>query len=51
LLNLHGEVIGVNAVIASQTGGFEGIGFAIPSNMVAYVAKALVTHGKIERAW
>jgi serine protease Do len=51
LLNLHGEVVGVNAVIASQTGGFEGIGFAIPSNMVAYVAKALVTHGKITRAW
>lgn len=51
LLNLHGEVVGVNAVIASQTGGFEGIGFAIPSNMAAYVAKALMTHGKIERAW
>jgi serine protease Do len=51
LLHLHGEVVGVNAVIASQTGGFEGIGFAIPSNMAAYVAKALITHGKIERAW
>ncbi len=51
LLNLHGEVVGVNAVIASQTGGFEGIGFAIPSNMAAYIAKGLITHGKIERAW
>jgi serine protease Do len=51
LLNLHGEVVGVNAVIASQTGAFEGIGFAIPSNMAAYVAQALITHGKIERAW
>ena len=51
LLNLHGEVIGVNAVIASETGGFEGIGFAIPSNMAAYVAKGLITHGKIARAW
>ena len=51
LLNLRGEVIGVNAAIASQTGGFEGIGFAIPSNMAVSVAKALITHGKVERAW
>jgi serine protease Do len=51
LLNLHGQVIGVNAAIASQTGGFEGIGFAIPSNMAVYVAKALMAHGKVKRAW
>src|SRR5262249_26369569 len=51
LLNLHGEVIGVNAAIASQTGGFEGIGFAIPSNMAISVARALIAHGKVDRAW
>jgi serine protease Do len=51
LLNLQGQVIGVNAAIASETGGFEGIGFAIPSNMAVYVAKALIAHGKVERAW
>ena len=51
LLNLPGEVIGVNAVIASQSGGFEGIGFAIPSNMAVSVARALIAHGKVERAW
>src|SRR5262245_58159365 len=51
LLNLQGEVIGVNAVIASQSGGFEGIGFAIPSNMAVSVARALIAHGKVERAW
>jgi serine protease Do len=51
LLNLRGEVIGVNAAIASQTGSFEGIGFAIPSNMAVSVAKALIAHGKVERAW
>jgi len=51
LLNLQGEVIGVNAAIASQTGSFEGIGFAIPSNMAVSVAKALIAHGKVERAW
>jgi serine protease Do len=51
LLNLRGEVIGVNTAIASETGGFEGIGFAIPSNMAVHVAKALLAHGKVERAW
>src|SRR5438445_3194718 len=51
LLNLQGEVIGVNAAIASQTGSFEGIGFAIPSNMAVSVAKALMAHGTVERAW
>ena len=51
LLNLHGEVIGVNAAIATESGGFEGIGFTIPSNMARYIAKALIAHGKVERGW
>jgi serine protease Do len=51
LLNLRGEVIGVNAAIASESGGFEGIGFTIPSNMAVFVAKALIAHGKVERGW
>jgi serine protease Do len=51
LLNLRGEVIGVNAAIISQSGGFEGIGFAIPSNMALYIARQLIAHGKIERGW
>ena len=51
LLNLQGEVIGVNAVIVSESGGFEGIGFTIPSNMAIYVSKALIAHGKVERGW
>ena len=51
LLNLHGEVIGVNAVIVSESGGSEGIGFTIPSNMATQVAKALIAHGKVERGW
>lgn len=51
LLNLNGEVIGVNAAIASQSGGSEGIGFAIPSTMATHVAKALIAHGKVERGW
>jgi Do/DeqQ family serine protease len=51
LLNLHGQVIGVNAAIASQSGGFEGIGFTIPSRIAVYVANALISHGKVERGW
>jgi serine protease Do len=51
LLNLQGEVVGVNAAIATESGGFEGIGFTIPSNIAVYVAKALIAHGKVERGW
>jgi Do/DeqQ family serine protease len=51
LLNLQGQVVGVNSAILSQSGGFEGIGFAIPSNMATHVAQALITSGKVERGW
>lgn len=51
LLNLNGEVIGVNTVIVSSSGGFEGIGLAIPSNIAMHVAKTLIAHGKVERGW
>jgi serine protease Do len=51
LLNLRGQVVGVNAAIASQSGGFEGIGFTIPSKIAVYVANALIAHGKVERGW
>ncbi len=51
LLNLQGEVIGVNAAIVSQSGGFEGIGFAIPINMALHVTKQLIDHGKVTRGW
>jgi serine protease Do len=51
LLNLYGQVIGVNAAIATESGGFEGIGFTIPSNMALHVAKQLIEHGKVERGW
>jgi serine protease Do len=52
LLNLRGEVIGVNTAIASSSGGSEGIGFAIPVNMVLTVAKQLIeTGGQVNRAY
>ena len=51
LLNLNAEVIGVNAAIMSESGGFEGIGFAIPSNMALRVAKQLIASGKVQRGY
>jgi Do/DeqQ family serine protease len=51
LLTLDGKVIGVNSAIVSESGGFEGIGFAIPSNMAVYVTNQLIAHGKVERGW
>ena len=51
LTNLRGEVIGVNSAIVSESGGFEGIGFAIPSNIALYIGKTLIEKGKVERGW
>ena len=51
LLNLRGEVVGVNTIIVSGSGGFEGIGLSIPSNISQHVAKLLISHGKVERGW
>ena len=51
LLNLSGEVIGINAAIVSESGGFEGIGFAIPSNMAKTIAEAVIKNGKVVRGW
>jgi serine protease Do len=51
LLNLDGKVVGVNSAILSESGGFEGIGFAIPSNMVKRVTEQLIKSGKVIRGW
>jgi serine protease Do len=51
LLNLRGEVVGINTAIASSSGGSEGIGFTIPINMVMMIADQLVEHGTVARAY
>ncbi len=51
LINLEGEVVGINTAIASKTGGAMGIGFSIPSNMAQTVMKALVEDGRVGRGW
>jgi|HubBroStandDraft_6_1064221.scaffolds.fasta_scaffold101661_1 serine protease Do len=49
LLNIRGEVIGVNTMIATQSGGYQGIGFALPINMVARVYNDIIRSGKVTR--
>lgn len=51
LVNLHGEVIGINTAIASKTGHNEGIGFAIPINMFMTVGRQLIETGKVAHAY
>ncbi len=51
LVNIHGELIGINTAIFSTSGGYQGIGFAIPSNMAKVVMNSLIKHGKVVRGW
>ncbi|MBS0208669.1 MAG: trypsin-like peptidase domain-containing protein [Planctomycetes bacterium] len=51
LLNLRGELVGINTAIASSSGHFEGIGFSIPVNMAMIVARQLTEHGVVSRAY
>jgi serine protease Do len=51
LINLEGEVVGINTAIASNSGGYQGIGFAIPANLARWVTDQLIAKGKVERAY
>lgn len=51
LVDVDGEVIGINTAIYSQTGGSNGIGFAIPSNQVRLIADMLIQKGKVTRSF
>jgi len=51
LVNVKGQVVGINTAIATRTGGFQGIGFAIPSNQAKFVYTALKEKGKVTRGW
>jgi serine protease Do len=51
LIDTHGRVIGINTAIASNSGGNEGIGFSIPSNLVRFVVEQLIEHGQVKRAF
>jgi S1-C subfamily serine protease len=51
LLNVQGEVVGVNTAIESRTGTFSGIGFAVPSNTVKRVVPEMIQEGEAEHPW
>lgn len=51
LLNIKGEVVGINSALFSRTGGYMGIGFAIPVNMVKSIQNQLKASGKVTRGW
>lgn len=51
LLNLDGKVVGINTFIISQSGGYMGIGFAIPINMVKFVYQRIIEKGEVERGY
>jgi serine protease Do len=51
LLNARGELVGINTAIVSRTGGYQGIGFAVPSAMVKLVMESLIKYKKVVRGW
>jgi serine protease Do len=51
LVNLEGEVIGINTAISSNSGGYQGVGFAIPINVAKWVGGELVKYGTVHRAY
>ena len=51
LVNIQGEVVGINTAIFSRSGGYQGIGFAIPVNMAKGIMDSLIEHGKVIRGW
>src|SRR5690606_31146613 len=51
LVNMRGELVGINTAILSRSGGYQGIGFAIPADMARPIMKSLLDNGKVERGW
>ena len=51
LINVHGELIGINTAILSRTGGNQGIGFAIPINMANTIMEKILRDGRVIRGW
>lgn len=51
LIDAHGNLLGINTAIFSRSGGYQGIGFAIPSNLARMVMEDIVTNGRVIRGW
>ncbi|MDH4162070.1 MAG: DegQ family serine endoprotease [Nitrospirota bacterium] len=51
LINARGELVGINTAIVSRSGGYQGIGFAVPSGMARQVMESLIKYKKVVRGW
>lgn len=51
LVDLDGNVVGINTAIATRTGGYQGVGFAIPINMAKQIMDSLIENGRVVRGW
>jgi serine protease Do len=51
LVNMEGKLVGINTAILSRSGGYQGIGFAIPTNMATPIMESLKRYGKVTRGW
>ncbi len=51
LVNMRGEVIGINTAISTRSGGYDGVGFAIPINLARWVSSQLIQNGKVSRPY
>jgi len=51
LINTKGELVGINTAILSRSGGYQGIGFAIPINMAQSIMESIIRYGKVIRGW
>jgi Do/DeqQ family serine protease len=51
LVDTRGSLIGINTAIYSETGGYQGIGFAVPANLARSVSGQIIAHGRVRRGW
>ncbi len=51
LVNMNGQLVGINTAIFSKSGGYQGIGFAVPTDMAQPIMKSLLQHGRVVRGW
>src|SRR5690606_6115467 len=51
LINMAGKLVGINTAILSRSGGYQGIGFAIPTNMAMPIMQSLKANGRVVRGW
>jgi len=51
LVDVQGALIGINTAIYSETGGYQGIGFAVPANLARRVVEQILEHGRVRRGW